>query len=209
MKTLDYILDKLSLSFDETTLMPIEIPNLGRAQLAELFEELNYKNGAEIGVLGGEYSELLCRNNPGLKLYGIDPYKIYDPYKTQLILDEYKKVATDRLAPYNYHLIEKTSQEAVNDFIDGSLDFVYIDGDHKYENIASDINLWSKKVRPGGIISGHDYVRLTNPNLTDVIDAVHDYVKVNNIRPWFVLGLKKKYRGMVRDRYRFWMWVKS
>lgn len=38
-----------------------------------------------------------------------------------------------------------------------SLDFVFIDGCHDYDAVLRDIRIWSKKVKPGGFIAGHDY----------------------------------------------------
>ena len=35
-------------------------------------------------------------------------------------------------------------------------DFVFIDGDHRYESVRRDIQAWLPKVRPGGIMGGHD-----------------------------------------------------
>ena len=49
-------------------------------------------------------------------------------------------------------------QDAVKDIEDSSLDFVHIDGDHSYDFVMQDIILWGRKVRIGGIISGHDYL---------------------------------------------------
>jgi len=40
---------------------------------------------------------------------------------------------------------------------DQSLDFVFIDAKHTYEAVTKDIAAWRGKVRPGGIICGHDY----------------------------------------------------
>jgi cephalosporin hydroxylase len=40
---------------------------------------------------------------------------------------------------------------------DKSLDFVFIDADHKYEGVLADITAWLPKIRDGGIIAGHDY----------------------------------------------------
>lgn len=50
------------------------------------------------------------------------------------------------------------SLEAAKLFVDGTLDFVMIDGDHSYEACKADIEAWLPKVRPGGIISGDDYL---------------------------------------------------
>ncbi len=50
--------------------------------------------------------------------------------------------------------------DALEDFEDNSLDFVYIDGDHNFKHISEDIYEWTKKVRSGGIVSGHDYLIL-------------------------------------------------
>jgi len=40
---------------------------------------------------------------------------------------------------------------------DASLDFCFIDGDHRYEAVKEDIIAWTPKLRKGGILSGHDY----------------------------------------------------
>lgn len=38
-----------------------------------------------------------------------------------------------------------------------SLDWVYIDAGHTYEDVKADLAAWIPKVRIGGIIAGHDY----------------------------------------------------
>lgn len=53
-------------------------------------------------------------------------------------------------------LIRKPSLEAVNDFKDESLDFVYLDGDHSRENVLKEIVSWLPKVKVGGLFGGHD-----------------------------------------------------
>lgn len=54
--------------------------------------------------------------------------------------------------------IRKTSVEAAKDFADASLDAVYIDAEHDEVNVRLDIKTWRPKIKPGGILSGHDFV---------------------------------------------------
>lgn len=143
-----------------------------REDLARYFYDQGYKVGAEIGVLGGDYSALLCRSIPGLKLYCIDAWGIGERKRRDYHLNQYE-VAKIILAPYDTTLIHKLSTDAVVDFEDDSLDFVYIDANHEPSFVADDIAEWTKKVRKGGIVSGHDYA----PRISKVID---DYVKINN-----------------------------
>jgi FkbM family methyltransferase len=39
-----------------------------------------------------------------------------------------------------------------------SLDFVYLDARHDYASVLEDLEAWFDKVRPGGVLSGHDYI---------------------------------------------------
>ncbi len=49
------------------------------------------------------------------------------------------------------------SAEAAERFRDGELDFVYIDGNHRYEFVKADLETYARKVRPGGFLAGDDY----------------------------------------------------
>jgi hypothetical protein len=62
-----------------------------------------------------------------------------------------------------------------------SLDWVYVDADHSEEGCLQDLQLWGARVKPGGIIAGHDYSSLGGMG---VIEAVHRYAEecsVDNI----------------------------
>ena len=45
-----------------------------------------------------------------------------------------------------------------------SLDLVYIDADHGYQAVKDDIDAWLPKIRKGGILCGHDYIKEYNPH---------------------------------------------
>jgi predicted O-methyltransferase YrrM len=57
----------------------------------------------------------------------------------------------------HYETIRGGSSESARFFEDGSVDFVFIDADHVYDRVKEDILAWLPKVKPGGIIAGHDY----------------------------------------------------
>lgn len=55
------------------------------------------------------------------------------------------------------NIIRKPSIEAVNIFKENSLNFVFIDAAHDYDNVCADIKAWLPKVTPNGVLAGHDY----------------------------------------------------
>lgn len=141
--------------------------------------------GAEIGVEQGIFSEIICKNKNVKKLYSIDAWKAYKGYRDhtrQKKLDGFFEITKKRLAPFNCEIVRKFSLDAVKDFMDNSLDFVYIDANHDYDHVYEDLTIWSKKVKKGGIISGHDYIRRKGQRqFYAVVSAVNDFVKNNNI----------------------------
>lgn len=209
--TLQKIQDKFNLDLSKKS--PIEIPDFGRSNLTELFFELNFKKGVEVGVEKGRYSLELMESNPQLTLYGVDPYVAYKGYTDfvrQRTIDENEAEAHQRLDKFNnYHFIKKFSMEAVKDFKDESLDFVYLDGNHDFQNVVNDLAAWSKKIKKGGIIAGHDYYNHRGPTHIHVYQAVNGFTEAWKIRPWFVLGSKAMIEGQVRDKSRSFMWVKQ
>jgi len=56
-----------------------------------------------------------------------------------------------------YIPIKMTSIEASKTFEDNSLDFVFLNASHEYEDVKEDILHWLPKIKSGGIFAGHDY----------------------------------------------------
>ena len=220
MSTLETILNKYDMGGLEVA-EHIEIPNTGRDTLASWLRALDFKIGVEVGVQKGLYSEVLCRENPQMKVYGVDPWTSYktcdaseprrktESHASQETCDRFYEETKVRMAKYpNYEILREYSVDAVKRFEDKSIDFVYLDGNHEYSFVIDDITEWSKKIRPGGIIAGHDYYRIKDKrSLMHVKFAVDDYVKKNNIKPLVIWGSNAKIPGTTRDRWRSWSWI--
>lgn len=155
----------------------MENPNT-REELALYFKDLGFEQGAEIGVEQGVFTEVLCKT--GLKIYAIDAWAVYKGYRdhvNQEKLDGFYENTKKKLAMYDCEIIKAFSLDAVKKFKDESLDFVYIDCNHEFQHATNDIAEWSKKVRKGGIVSGHDFKRfggkfgLNSCHIKDVVPA--------------------------------------
>ena len=195
---------------------PVDLPDMDREDLASLFATLGYKVGAEIGVETGRYSQVLLGRNPGLKkLFLVDAWKAYPGYRdhvSQEKVDGLLEQAKERLKAdlHRVEFVRKYSLDAVKDFPDRSLDFVYIDANHGLPWVMDDICAWEAKVRKGGIVAGHDYCRRgPGPYQCHVVQAVHAYTDAFFIEPWFVVGRKDIKEGEKRDRPRSFFWVRE
>lgn len=163
--------------------MNITDNNYKRRDLADLF----YGTGVEVGVADGAFARFILDHNKRVtKLYGVDIYKRHEGYFDYKRSSTFKKMlenAKYSVAPYadKHEFIFKYSMDAVKDFEDDSLDFVYIDANHAYKNVLEDITEWAKKVRPTGFVCGDDYElgEEHNRHRYDVIRAVNDYCEAN------------------------------
>ena len=79
------------------------------------------------------------------------------PSHDQLFVDA-EKLFLERTSNIgNINKIRKSSVEASNDFVDRSLDLVYVDAEHDPISVRSDINAWKNKIKTCGILCGHDF----------------------------------------------------
>lgn len=107
-----------------------------------------------------------------ITIHGVDHFKgsadkpsmVEEAGETDLFDECTKNV---RRAGYpHWQLIRKPSLVAADDFADGSLDFVFIDGAHNFTSVRDDIRAWLPKVKPGGVLAGHDY---DEPGVVDAV----------------------------------------
>ena len=157
--------------------------------------------GAEVGVWKGQCSAALLSRLLNLTLYMIDRWESYSqkerkldsvskmPTVDQATFDAAEALARKEVRPFGRRAViwKTSSREAVEQFDEGSLDFVFVDGDHSYEGVRDDIKLWRSKIKPGGWICGHDYTREgKRPGVTRAVDeAFGEGVETDSDSTWF------------------------
>ena len=148
--------------------------------------------GAEIGVLRGQFSEIVLDRWHGRTLHCVDPWKALprDEYwdNKNVSQPEHDRLFAEteaRLRRFGTRaaILRQTSREAAGRFAEGQLDFVFIDAQHHYEAVQDDLVAWHPKIRPGGILCGHDYLDGTvNGCRYGVRRAVQEFAAARRLR---------------------------
>lgn len=133
-----------------------------------------YRVFIEIGCWKGFSTAYLAGISPDDSIiYAIDPW-IENLAMTKIRWDQIKALYQDNYTQDTiYHIFlthmkiapggnkvrhfRDYSYNVHHQFKDGSVDFLWIDGDHSYEGVKKDISLYLEKVKSGGIIGGHDF----------------------------------------------------
>ena len=168
-----------------------------------LFNLAGFKAGAEVGVGGGRFARRLCEEVMGLRLYAVDPWRVYGYYEgryTQAHMDRDYRKAMHRLRMFDCRFVREYSARAAGKFPDGSLDFVHIDANRTLQAVTEDLTLWSAKVRRGGVLCGTCYYDERDPAVGQVRKAVDAWTLAHGVDPWFVA---------VHPRYPAYFWEVS
>lgn len=161
--------------------------------------------GAEIGVFRGEMSKTMLTRREDLTLHMVDSWapmgRDYvgetDDYHSKLTADaqaDHQNTARMVTAQFGDRavIMPVSSEEAAKTIPNASLDFVFIDADHSYAGCTADINRWLPKLKPGGLLSGHDYGNTSYDGfgVTQAVDEfVADrglYLELGDNYTWFV-----------------------
>lgn len=141
---------------------------------------------AEIGVWEGGFSRRILEQCDPVCLHLIDPWEYMPqfantgfgrPKNAQLMEQKYRDVVAALGSDTRVRIHRETSEEALSALPDGSLDWVYIDGNHNEPFIGRDIELCLAKVKPDGIITGDDFHWQTDRSDAPVKRAVEAAVK--------------------------------
>lgn len=155
--------------------------------------------GVEVGVFAGDLSRrLLARAD--LYLTMVDSWSTEHPvayvatgdYHTgmsaaeQSAAQEIARGVTD-FASNRRRIIAQDSVQVAREISDQSLDFVFIDADHSYEGCRADLRAWLPKVRPGGLLCGHDYDNPDFPGfgVKQAVDELLGNVELGANFTWF------------------------
>jgi hypothetical protein len=125
---------------------------------------------AEIGVFVGMLSRELLRR-PDLELLMVDSWESGDGAYPEGGLSDFHATLSQEKQDHIYktalwntefakdrrHVHRMRSTDAARMVPDGSLDCVFVDANHSYDACKSDIDAWLPKLKPGGLLSGHDY----------------------------------------------------
>lgn len=84
------------------------------------------------------------------------PAELTKKHKFFTEIDVFER-ATNHLKGLPVNIIVGYSTEIAKNYEDQSLDFVFIDASHVFEDVFADIEAWKPKVKKGGYIGGHDY----------------------------------------------------
>jgi hypothetical protein len=132
-------------------------------------------HGVEIGVRRGDFSEIMMKSWPGT-MHLVDPWAWTEEY-VEVEAHPYEW-RNDEDLEHVVHMVERypgrgvihkmTSLDASKVIADG-LDFVYLDGNHALNHVWQDLRLWWAKIRPGGILAGHDFLYYPLPDVTQAV----------------------------------------
>jgi predicted O-methyltransferase YrrM len=129
----------------------------------------------EIGSWAGRSTHALCSGCPGMvyavdswvtPIFGLDPQEAYMEF-------------LGNMRPFlNLQILKMDSLKAASAFPSASIDMVFIDGCHEYLAVKADILTWKPKIRPDGLLAGHDYNPKSYPGVVQAVKELHPQAKV-------------------------------
>ena len=163
--------------------------------------------GAEIGVWKGDFSAAILKIVAPTHLYLVDPWMMAGDNRVVFprsrsgevvgvdaqVLDSqdgadrvFESVAARFADRDEVEILRSTSLEAALKVDEQSLDWVYIDGSHYYENVRDDLDAWLPRMKPSAIMFGDDYYWRDPERSYAVKRAVDEFIERVKPRSWVV-----------------------
>lgn len=160
--------------------------------LIRLIEENNFEYILEIGLGAGTTArEILDKLVDKIAVYyGIDPFIEYNDYRNDIngthgrivenrnklahIKERYKGATSGKFM----HITEFSSVASLQ-FSEETLHLIFVDGNHSYDYVKTDIQLFYPKLKVGGIMAFHDYYDAKFPGVRSAVDQ---FVSKNKLK---------------------------
>jgi hypothetical protein len=132
--------------------------------------------GAEIGVQHGAFSRTIIDGCKPRLMYLVDCWEFShgitssDTQHLKALRNALDEVARE-MCDGTVRVVPAWSRDGAQWVEDNTLDFIYIDGDHRLSGIRSDLAMWVPKVKPGGWVLGHDTQKPA------IMQALKEYTK--------------------------------
>ena len=141
--------------------IPLKQRHVQNAQLLasrELLLEKLPQNAvvAELGVDKGDFSSLILEKCNPKRLHLVDAWgsSRYGETKRALVARKFEQQA----AKGQVLISRGLSTDVVDEFDDNYFDWIYIDTDHGYQITYDELIAYLPKMKPDGVIAGHDYI---------------------------------------------------
>jgi hypothetical protein len=135
--------------------------------IPRILNTLEAKEAVEVGVFKAQFSKHLLENWQGT-LWMVDPWRAFEEGEGYVDASNHKEHQTAYLESMQNiegyesraFMLRGLSSDMASRFKDDSLDLVYIDGNHAYDWVKEDIELWWPKLKKNGVLAGHDYLNM-------------------------------------------------
>ncbi|CAE8598370.1 unnamed protein product [Polarella glacialis] len=137
----------------------------------------------EIGCLSGHASVGMLQGMPSVHLTLVDPYEstgvdVECTPKSNAAREDPMGTMLENVKPFldRVRFLREFSFPAASQVADESMDLVFIDGNHTYLAVREDIQAWLPKVKPGGLLIGHDWNHWHPGVSRAVLEAIPPYL---------------------------------
>lgn len=168
---MEHFCEKLEGWFDFPSVYQVMVQSHNNA----LFVEVGSWQGKAAAFMAVE----IINADKNIKLHCVDTWEGSIEHKQEnvIVQKELYNTFLKNIEPVNHIItpIKLASVDAARTYEDESIDFVFIDAAHDYENVRQDLYAWYPKLKKGGMMCGHDH---TWPG---VVKAVNEFITTTGL----------------------------